>query len=125
MATTLAQLVNGQPATLCSFDYLSRDKRYDNEKPYYFSGPLSKDQEHARSNLTYTTHDGIKVRDIRGLEQRLSLEVHGFRLIRHEPRVSLEEPSEQQVHDYLRETAAFLKETLDAELVVTYNYRVS
>ena len=78
MAATPAQLAVGRPATLCSFDYLSRDERYDKEKPYYFSGPLTEDQEPARSNLTYTTHDGIKVGDIRGLEHRLSLDVHGL-----------------------------------------------
>ena len=124
MRSTLAELGGSQPLSVCSFDYLSRDKLYDDEKPYYFSGPLSKDQEKARSNLAYTTHDGIKLRDIRGFEHSLSLDIHGFRMLKYKPQVSLVDPDDQQIHGYLTETSNFLKEVLDAEAVITYNYRV-
>ena len=48
----------------------------------------------------------------------------GLNFLEYQPQVSLEEPSEHQLHEYLRETAVFLKEKLDAELVVAHNYRV-
>ncbi|KAL8962615.1 MAG: hypothetical protein Q9183_005129, partial [Haloplaca sp. 2 TL-2023] len=97
MASTLSELAKGCPTTLCGFDYLSRTKLYDTEKPYYFSGPLDSKQEQYRSNLTYTNVDDIALRDIRGLEGHLSLDVHGFQLIKHTPRSSLDDPDEEQI----------------------------
>lgn len=125
MARSLTQLTVGRPVTLCSFDYLSRAKIYDTEKPYYFSGPLEKDQEQFRSNLVYTTYDSIKLRDIRGSEEHLSLDEHGFQLIKHTPSVSLDKPDDEQIQSYLSETSTLLKVFLEADVVVTYNYRVS
>ncbi|KAL8902974.1 MAG: hypothetical protein Q9207_004247 [Kuettlingeria erythrocarpa] len=87
------------------------------------AGPLDKDQERYRSNVTYTTEDEIKIRDIRGLEGNLSLDIHGFQLIEHRPRTPLDNPDEEEIKNYLSETSAFLKRTLGAEVVITYNYR--
>ena len=125
MASVLPQLAQGRPTTVCSFDYLSDANIYKLEKPYYFSGPLEKDQEQSRSNLEYTTHGNISLRDLRGSEKQLSLDVHGFQLIKHIPRVSLDHPDDEQIQSYLSETADFLKDTLDVEIVITYNYRVN
>ena len=124
MTTTTGQLAARQPVTVCSFDYLSRNKIYDIEKPYYFSGPLEKEQEKIRSNLTYTTHGNVQLRDLRGFEEQLVLDVHGFQLLKHTPRVSLVSPTEEQINNYLTESSAFLKEFLKAEAVISYNYRV-
>ena len=125
MTSMLAKLAEGQRVTVCSFDYLARDQLYSKEKPYYFSGPLDEDQEYARSNLAYTTHDGIKLHNIRGLEQALSLDIHGFELLKYTPQASLVNPDEEQIHGYLAETSGFLKKALNAEAVITYNYRAS
>jgi hypothetical protein len=124
-ASTLADLAKDSPVITCSFDYLEKSARYDSEKPYYFSGPLDSDQEPARTNLAYTTHDNIQVRDLRGKEQKLKLEAHGFQLIAHTPKTDLTDPDEREVQNYLEEISSFIKDELNAELVLAYSYRVS
>lgn len=79
------------------------------KKLCYFSGPLEKDQEDSRSNLSYTLHDNIQLRDMRGLEQHLGLDVHGSQLLKHIPRVSLVDSNHEQIQNYLTETLAFLR----------------
>lgn len=123
MASTLSQLAQNSAVTDCSFDYLTRSELYDAVKPYNFAGALGPEQESHRSNLTYTTHDGIKLKDLRGSEHLLNLETHGFELLRDEPKANLDEPSDEDLATYLEETAAFLKQHLDAEFVMAYNFR--
>ena len=80
MSSLLSELAQNSAVTRCSFDFLTRSELYDSEKPSYFSGALEPEQELKRSNLKYTTHDGIELRDLRGREHSLSLETHGFEL---------------------------------------------
>lgn len=112
------------PVSQCSFDFLSRSDLYKTEKPYYFSGPLQPSQESSRTNLQYTRHENIDIRDIRGLESQLTLEKDGFVLLHHEPTIELDQPTDEQIHAYLDEVTAFIKKELSAEAVVCYNYRV-
>jgi len=124
-STVLADLAVHSPITTCSFDYLEKSDLYDSEKPYYFSGPLEKDQESGRTNLTYTNHDGIQLHDLRGVEHQLKLNVHGFQLLNHHSQIDLVDPSDEQLQDYLREVSFFIKDQLEAEVVLSYNFRVS
>ena len=124
MASSLSGLAPNGAVTSCSFDYLTRSEFYDAVKPYNFAGALEPEQESHRANLTYTTHDGIKLRDLRGSEHLLSLETHGFELLRHDTKANLDEPSDDDLEKYLEETAAFLKKHLNAEHVLAYNFRV-
>jgi len=123
MTSLLSRLTQNSAVSSCSFDFLTKSELYDSEKPYYFSGALEPEQENQRSNLKYTTHDGIELRDLRGLEHLLSLEAHGFELLRHESKANLVEPSDDDLERYLEETSTFVKQHLDAELVLAYNFR--
>lgn len=62
----------------------------------------------------------IKLRDLRGSEEQLSLDVYGFQLVKYIPRVSLDYPDNEQTRSYLTEMAAFLRNSLEAEIVITY-----
>ncbi|THV52152.1 hypothetical protein BGAL_0087g00120 [Botrytis galanthina] len=121
--TALEDLAVNSPVSTCSFDYLQRTSLYDTEKPYYFSGPLEKEQESTRTNLTYTTHDNIEVRDLREVENQLKLEIHGFQLLSHRSSVDLADPDTDQLQRYLLEVSNFIKNQLNAEVVLCYNYR--
>jgi len=98
---------------------------YDDKKPYYFSGPLNPEQEAKRSNLKYTTQENIQVQDLRGNEQNLKLDEHGFELVAHIPKTNLIDPGDEQLERYLEEMSSFIKDKFKAELVLAYNYRVS
>lgn len=98
---------------------------YDLEKPYYFSGTLEQDQENARTNLVFTYHNDIPIRDLRGVEHQLKLNIHGFQLLSHTSSIDLVNPDDKQLQEYLVEVSDFIKDQLKAEVVLCYNYRVS
>ena len=67
-------LAKNSPTITCSFDYLEKANRYNSEKLYYFSEPLNKEHKQARTNLAYTTHENIQLRDLRGQKHNLKLD---------------------------------------------------
>ncbi|KAJ4253830.1 hypothetical protein NW762_010225 [Fusarium torreyae] len=123
MASTLANLALHGAQSTCTFHFLSKSERYHKEKPYYFSGALDEDQEAHRSNLDYEIHEDIKVVDLRGQEKSLTLQDHGFELLRHSPAVSLANPSDEDMCKYLEDLAATVKNHLSAEVVLGYSFR--
>jgi hypothetical protein len=125
MASSLETLDNRGPGAICAFHFLKRSPTYDEVKPYYFSGALEDMQEQARSNLEYDIQDGIQLTDLRGLEHKLSLGRHGFQLLRHEPVIDLNDPSEEDMNRYLEDVVDMVKKHLGAEAAFAYNFRVS
>ena len=112
-------------STLCSFQYLSKLEVYVDVKPYFFSGPLKSEHESMRTNLHYTEHEGIPVRDVRGSEDELNIDMHGFCSVRRESSIDLSEPDDTATVAYIRETCETIRELFNAEHVVCYDYRVS
>lgn len=109
-STSLADLARDSSVTTCSFDYLEKSQLYSQEKRYYFSGPLEKAQEGTRTNLAYTTHVGIPLRDLRGLEDQLKLNVYGFQLLAHHSKINLVDPNDEQPKTYLQDVSSFIKD---------------
>ena len=108
----------------CSFLFLSDLLLYQTTKPYFYSGELKPEHECQRTNLVYTEHDGIQVRDLRGFQHKLDLGFHGFCFLSCQSKVDLSIPNETTTLAYLRETCATIKDLLEAEKVVCYDYKV-
>ncbi|KAH8768682.1 hypothetical protein F5882DRAFT_188302 [Hyaloscypha sp. PMI_1271] len=104
--------------------YISDNPRYDKEKPYFYAGKLEASQEHLRTNLEYSQHDGIKFHNIRGFEEKLDLSKHGFQIFKHSSSQDLERLSEDTIlENYLLETSDLVKEYMNATHVLCYDYR--
>lgn len=123
---TVQQIAAKAPVTLAEFDYIADLDKYEHEKPYYYSGPLHCDQEQMRSNIEHDRRGSIQVRDLRGLEDQLSLERHGFEIQQLPSNVGLtfDDEVEDRIQDYMLETSDWLKQRFQAECVLCYAYRV-
>lgn len=106
-----------------SFAYLKPLDRYQHEKPYFYSGPLAPEEEAQRTNLAYDEHTMV-VKDIRGHEQELDVEKHGFAFVSHHSGIDLSSRSEEGTHAYINETCSLMQDILDAERVICYDFRV-
>lgn len=111
MASPLASIGSPGPDSTSGFHFLKRSDVYAKQKPYYFSGTLEPDQEARRSNLEYEVHGSIRNRDLRGYEDKLNLTSHGFELLKHEPIVSLDDPNDDEITDYLDDLVKTVKST--------------
>ena len=107
-----------------SFSYIDPDA-YGEEKPYYYSGPLATSEEHLRTNLVYKSYPHTPVHDIRGRENQFSLENHGIEFIQTPMTLSDQRLSRSDPEPYLLAATSFLRLHLNAQLVLSYDYRVS
>ena len=109
-----------------SFAFLRASELYQTEKPYYFNGDLPAGQEQLRSNLQYESIASIRLTNVRGFEDSFSLESHGFRILKLHPKVDMSGPSWDTlpIEEYLKEIASLVKTTLNAQVVLAYNYKV-
>lgn len=107
-----------------SFSYID-PSAYSVEKPYYFSGPLSTSEEHLRTNLTYKSVGEVPIRDLRGFEDRLNLEHNGWEYLKTPTALSDQCLDIGNIKKYLSAATSFLRIHLNAQLVLTYDYRVS
>ena len=111
--------------TYASFDYFKENEKTLVEKPYYFTGPLSAEQEPLRTNFGFEKHGQIPVRDLRDVLSSVSLDTCELELIRRSSTLS-RCFSDKDVRDqYLLEVADVLKEKFSAEDVFCYDIRVS
>ena len=114
------------PQTPATFSFLKHEDKFAHEKPYYYNGPLATGQEALRSNFGYEVISNVPVTDIRGSETQLTLEEDGVEVVNFTPRTSLAAPWESlPIQTYLDEVAAFVKQKLQAQHVLAYNYKVS
>jgi hypothetical protein len=115
------------PRISCEFSYITNSELHDVEKPYYYSGPLDPDQERSRTNIEYISHGNIPAYDLRGHENLLSIDKNGFEIRSMPTKVDISKPVDREdsiAEEYMEELSAWLKSTLDAELVLCYNLRV-
>jgi hypothetical protein len=115
--------LKGSRIQKCSFSFIKAEE-YDTEKPYYYSGPLAPDNERLRTNLRYSTVDGIEIVDVRGVRDHLSIDKQGFEYIDVPPSLKDDALSENGLDVYLKEVTSFLRFRLKAQLVLAYDYRV-
>lgn len=114
-------------ATPCEFSYIKISDHHSVEKPYYYSGPLPPDQEEPRTNTEFASHGNITAYNIRGHEHEASLDQHGFEFRVVPTKVNISQPVDREEkfgEEYMEEVSAWLKNELQAELVLCYNCRV-
>ena len=104
--------------------YLQWQDKYLVEKPYqvFVPMPIGVPEENA-SNLVFGLGDEEVIRDIRGSSTNFSLDEHGFTICSME--MSPHSFSEMEIkNDYIPKTCELVKESLNADLVVPFDWRV-
>ena len=104
--------------------FLDDSPLFENEKPYHFSGLLDPTDEARRTNLALRPHD-IAMHNLRDSSMKAELGVHGFQFEKFKSDFTgnLHE-EEETLYQYMNETVAFVKKTLNAHVVLCYDYRV-
>jgi hypothetical protein len=120
-----AELSPGLPTVSSTFSYLKRDSRYASEKPYYYSGDLPLDYENSRTNLKFEVGPPVLLRDLRVVKEHIHLDTHGVELFKNSSKTLAELRFGEIPQLYLQEMSNIVKIKLQAELVITYDYRVS
>ena len=100
-------------------------EQYKKEKPYVCLVPLT----HAppgfsQSNVEYHDKD-VNVYNIRGAEDQFKLDVHGFQLIKHQPRFDAWQDGKRVVKEYNPHVIELLKTNLGVKYVHIYDHTVS
>jgi hypothetical protein len=103
--------------------FFSKDDFYNIEKPYYFSGELTPDESHRRTNQAFEEHN-IVIQDIRNGEYHPTLTENGVEVIRHIPTEDLSRITDARIAAYLREITSFMKQRMNAEHCFCYSYKV-
>ena len=103
-------------------NFLKRDNRYNYEKPYLliFDPP----EGFPKTNIKLEKHTDLELRDIRGYEDQLSLEVHGFQIVKISSKLSYDDfNNEELVRDvYLREVADEVRKVFGADRVQIFEH---
>jgi hypothetical protein len=113
------------PIVTAEFRYIQDSPKFETEKPYHFSGPLSPDEEYRRTNLELEWRYGIPVRNVRGHTETLDLDNHGFKIVQSMSNL-LENLQEKDIlAKYMEETVGLVKCELNADRAICFDYRVS
>jgi hypothetical protein len=104
--------------------YLDHDEKFENEKPYELRFVPPKG--FPARNCTWSSYDKIKVTDVRGRESDFRLNRHGFQLCRLETALNTDDFANNELVEqtYLKEAAQCLKEILQADRVLVFDYSV-
>ena len=103
-------------------NFLARDDLYDEERPYLliFEPP----EGFPKSNIRLEQRRDLVVEDIRGCEDRFSLENHAFEVLKIRSRMSPEDFDNEGLVQkvYLQEVADHLKAVFDAQVVQIFEH---
>jgi hypothetical protein len=104
--------------------FLADRPEYQVSKPYYISGPLPNDLEIPRTNIEYETLQRLRLTNLRGKEDRLSLSEHGFQILH--VSTSVTDLDVRGVHraDYISAMVDLVKSTLRATFALCYDCKV-
>ncbi len=102
--------------------FMKNHERYEEEKAYYVDCPLDPEVEDRRTNLDSQDYE-VELTDLRGFNERLSLENHGFKVINDPTLASYDwvsQPSPEQESSYLRKILQLLQMEFETEHVICY-----
>lgn len=105
--------------------YLDHDEKFQHEKPYELRFPPPKG--FPARNCTWSNYEKIKVTDVRGREGDFTLDRHGFQLCHLRTALSADDFASNDIVEkkYLKEAAQCLKDVLQADRVLVFDYSVS
>lgn len=125
MSLSLQQYLVDAPKTAAGLKFLADADVFEREKPYYYSGPLAPEQESQRTNLQFSEHK-VCVTDVRGFEDGIRFEQHGFEIRRHVTSIPLSlQAEDDRTVEYMREMSSWLESRFDADLIACYAFRVT
>lgn len=105
--------------------FLKENPAYQEEKPYAFRFELDT-AEVPQSNMQMRKIEPITITDIRGSEDRYSLETNGFTVLRLDSRLVYDDfHDSKKVEVYLNELETLLKSHLGAFQVKVFRHGVS
>lgn len=117
---------------LFTLKFLKELPQYATEQPYQLHGfPELTDEQ--RTNCVFEHVEHVAAENVRGNVKRFRLEEHGFEFVRAPTRCTLtadtfegeDTQANKTVEDYIHETMDLVKERLNADSVLTIDWRVS
>lgn len=122
---SMAALTETSPTTFrTSLTYLNDEPKYGTEKPYRLLHPVEATPEVPESNMEFTTHGDILIKDLRGINNDLSLEKNAFKLYNW-PSAINPSATYEEIEAYCRAMANLLKYELNAQKTWVFDFRVS
>ncbi|KAH8813000.1 hypothetical protein F5884DRAFT_879168 [Xylogone sp. PMI_703] len=114
-----------------SLSHVSDTENLRYEKPYQIFAPID-ETKFPRTNLTFEMCHGIEVRDARDDTERYTLDTYGFQFLSSKYDWGLDvdkiilsgDSNNAIVSEYLRRLSTQLQETLGAEKIILYDWRV-
>lgn len=122
--TIVRVVYRSKMSTIGSISFLSQDgSLYMEEKPYSLKFPPPDGLP--KSNIQGYSHDEV-IENVRGQEERFSIESHGFALVPLESVIKYDEYDDEEkiVELYLPQVAAMLKRMLKASRVQIFEHLV-
>lgn len=123
MSSDPLELAVQRSETKCELMFID-GRRYRTVKPYYISRALEGLDDDMRTNLAYDCRRDVVAHDLRGLQDRLTLAEHGIKCFSYAEPLPLSLTDHDNLEQYMETIAETLKNELDAELVLCYDYRV-
>ncbi|OCL09233.1 hypothetical protein AOQ84DRAFT_404936 [Glonium stellatum] len=115
---------------LATLKFLSDLPLYDLEKPYELCG-FPEVPQSDRSNCQFTDHNNIKLEDVRGQENKYSINDYGFAFVNHTSSLDLkaqyfehQNRNDAVVNTYLKECIELVKREIGADRVVCIDWRL-
>ncbi len=106
-----------------SMNFLARDALYEQEKPYQLR--YAAEEGIPTTNLRHEKQHLIKIRNIRGQEQKLSFESNGFAVLKMDDELSYDDfGNPEGIRRYLEVVSESLRALLGANKVQVYQYTV-
>jgi hypothetical protein len=105
--------------------YMKPQSLYEKEKPYFLNVPVEEGSDLAQTNVNYT-RISVSVTDIRGQQDKFTLDEHGFQLRTFHSKLSYDDFDDPKklTSLFYPEVQAFLRASLGATDALTFDYQV-
>lgn len=118
---TIVMGMQKRQAILSFLDH--EDAIFATQKPFYSNMPFSKTPGASTTNIKSVQHE-ISIANIRGFEDKFSLDRNGFELVSHSTKFNAWKDGERLVQEHYPVMEDFLRKKLGAEEVVIYDHTV-
>jgi hypothetical protein len=105
--------------------YMKPQPLYEKEKPYFLNVPVDDGGDLAQTNVGYTRIP-VSVTDIRGQQDKFTLDKHGFQLGTFHSKLNYDDfaDTKKLTSLFYAEVQRFLRSSLGATDVLTFDYQV-
>lgn len=89
-----------------------------------YEGDQQPTDKNSHITPTYTKIHDIPIQDLRGQENKVNLQEHGFQYLKISQNSSIHPFEDSNISSYLEEVTKLVKTELKADAVICYDYRV-